>query len=151
MYVQCVPVLTALVRVVTGGDAVGDKVGVGEGGVPTGGEGRAVVQVAGVGLEEGLGAGPGDEAGPKVGVQESSAHEVGAFKGGGRARGSGVGDRREKSGVFEGKEGIGKVREGLADARETSGGEEDVKTAIVVDGGGEIEAACAMLGPRLAV
>jgi hypothetical protein len=129
---------------------VGDKVGVGEGGVPTGGEGRAIVQVAGFGLEEGLGTRPGDEAGPKVGVQKSLSHEVGAFKGGGRARGSGVGDRREKSGVFEGKEGIGKVREGLADARETSGGEEDVTTAIVVGGGGEIEATCAMLGPRLA-
>ncbi len=106
-------------RRVGGGGAVGDKVGVGEGGEPTGSEGRAVIQIAGVGLEEGLRAGPGDEARPKVGVQESSAHEVGAFKCGGRARGSGVGDRREKSGVFEGKEGIGKVKEG-ADARETS-------------------------------
>jgi hypothetical protein len=53
--------------------AVGDKVGVGEGGVPTGGEGRVVVHVAGVGLEEGLRAGTGDETRPKVGVQESSA------------------------------------------------------------------------------
>ncbi len=35
-----------------GSGAVGDKVGVGEGGVPTGGEGRAVVQVAGVWLED---------------------------------------------------------------------------------------------------
>ncbi len=67
-------------------------------------------------------AGTGDETRPKVGIQESSAHEVGAFKGGGRARGSGVGDRREKSGVFEGNEGVGKVREGFADARETGSG-----------------------------
>ena len=89
--------------------AVGVKVRVGEDEMPTGGEGRAVAKVVGVGLEEGLGTGAGDEAGPKVGVQESSAHEVGTFKGGGRARGSGVGDRREKSGVFEGKEGIRKV------------------------------------------
>jgi hypothetical protein len=108
---------------VGGGGAVGDKVRVGEGGVPTGGEGRAVAMVAGVGLEEGLWAGAGDEAGPKVGVEELSAHEVGSFKGGGRARGSGVGDRREKSGVFEGKEWIGKMRKGLANARETGGGE----------------------------
>jgi hypothetical protein len=135
---------------VGGGGAVGDKVGVGEGGVPTGGKGCAVVQVARVGLEEGLGAGLGDEARPKVGVQESSAHEVGAFKGGGRARGSGVGDRREKSGVFEGKEGIGKMRKGLANARETGGGEEDIKTTVVVRGRGEIETPSAMLGPRLA-
>ncbi len=42
------------------------------------------------------------------------------------------------------------MREGLADARVTSGGEEDVKTAIVVGGGGEIEPASAVLGPRLA-
>jgi hypothetical protein len=41
-----------------GGSVVGDKVGVGEGGVPTGGEGRVVVEVAGVGLEEDLGPGP---------------------------------------------------------------------------------------------
>jgi hypothetical protein len=89
---------------VSGGGAVGDKVRVGEGGVSTGGEGRAVAMVAGVGLEEGLWAGAGYEVGPKVGVEGSSAHhKVGSFKGGGRARGSGVGDRREKSGVFEGK------------------------------------------------
>ncbi len=91
-----------------GGGAVGDKVRVCEGGVPTGGEGRAVAKVAGVGLKGSLWAGAGDEAGPKVGVEESSAHEVGSSKGGGRARGCGVGDRREKSGVFEGKRGSGK-------------------------------------------
>ena len=68
-------------------------------------------------MEEGLRAGTDDEARPKVGVQEAAAHKVGAFKSGGRARGSGVGDRREKSGVFEGKEGIGKVRDAFADAR----------------------------------
>ncbi len=83
--------------------------------------------VAGVGLEEGLWAGAGDEAGPKVGVEESSAHEVGSFKGGERARGSGVGDRRKKSGVFEGKEGIGKMRKGLANTRETGGGKKMLK------------------------
>ncbi len=61
---------------VGGGGTVGDKVRVG-GGVPTKGEGCAVAKVAGVGLEEGLWAGAGDEAaGPKVGVQESSVHEV---------------------------------------------------------------------------
>ncbi len=75
-------------------------------------------------MEEGSGAGAGDEAEPKVGVQESLAHKVGAFKGGERARGSGIGDRREKSGIFEGKEEIGKVR--------------------------EIELASAVFGPRLA-
>jgi hypothetical protein len=119
-------------RRVGGGGAVGDKViGVGEDGVPTGGEGRVVGQVAGVGLKEGLRAGTGDEARP-VGVQESSAHEVGAFTSGEKARDSGVGDRREKSGVFEGKEGIGKVRDGFGDARETGEGKEDVKATIVV-------------------
>ncbi len=56
--------------------------------MPTAGEGRAVAKAAGVGLVEGLWAGAGDEAGPKVGVQESSAHEVGTFKGGGRAKSS---------------------------------------------------------------
>jgi hypothetical protein len=116
-------------RRVGGGCAVGDKVRVGEGGVPTGGEGRAVVQIAGVGLEEGL---------------ESSARAVDTFKGGGRARGSGVGDRREKSGVFEGKEGIRKMRKGLANARETGGGEEDIKATVVVRGRGEIEAPSAI-------
>jgi hypothetical protein len=136
-------------RRVGGGGAVEDKVGIGEGGVPTLDEGRAVGQVAGVRLEEGLRAGTGDEARPKVGVQEAAAHKVGAFKSGGRARGSGVGDGREKSGVFEGKERIGKVREGFADARETGGGEEDVKATIVVGGGGEIKTSGAMLGPRL--
>ncbi len=90
------------------------KVGVGEGRVPTGGEGRAVAQVAGVGLEEGLGAGTCDEkAGAKVGVEESTAHKVCSVEGGGGARSSGVGDRREKSGVFEGEEGIREVGEGV--------------------------------------
>ena len=52
------------------------------------------------------GAGTCDEAGAKVGVEESTAHKVGPVEGGGGARSSGVGDRREKSGVFEGEEGI---------------------------------------------
>ena len=82
---------------------------VGEGRVPTGGEGSAVAQVAGVGLEEGLGAGTCDKAGAKFGVEESTSHEVGSVEGGGEARSSGVGDRREKSGVFEGEEGIMEV------------------------------------------
>ncbi len=42
------------------------------------------------------------------------------------------------------------MREGFADARETGGGEEDVKAMIVVGRGGEIETSGAMLGPRLA-
>jgi hypothetical protein len=44
------------------------------------------------------------------------------------------------------------VRQGLTtNARETGGGEEDVvKAAIVFKSRGEIEAASAMLGPRLA-
>ena len=58
--------------------------------------------------------------------------------------------REEKSGVFEGEEGIGEMREGLADARETSGGKENVEAAVMVRGGAEIEPASAMLGPRLA-
>ena len=134
-------------RRVGSGGVVGVKVGVGEGRVPTGGEGRAVTQVAGVGLEEGLGAGTCDEAGAKVGVEESTAHKVGPVEGGGGARSSGVGDRREKSGVFEGEEGIREVGEGLADTRETSGGEENVEAAIVVSGGGEIEPPSAVAGP----
>ena len=96
-----------------------------------------------------MGAGTCDKAGAKFGVEESTSHEVGSVEGGGGARSSGVGDRREKSGVFEGKERIGKVREGFADARETGGGEEDVKATIVVGGGGEIKTSGAMLGPRL--
>jgi hypothetical protein len=98
---------------------VGLKVGVSEGRVPTGGKGRAVAEVTGVGLKEGLGAGTCDKAGAKVGVEKSTADKVCAVEGGGGARGSGVWDRREKSGVFEGEEGIGKVGEGLANARET--------------------------------
>ncbi len=68
------------------GWVVGVKVGVGEGRMPTGDEGRTVAQVAGVGLEEGLGAGTCDEAGAKVGVEESTAHKVCSVKGGGGAR-----------------------------------------------------------------
>ena len=101
-------------------------------------------------MEEGLGAGTCDKAGAKFGVDESTSHEVGSVEGGGGARSSGVGDRREKSGVFEGEEGIREVGEGLADARETSGGEENVKATIVVSGGGEIEPASAVAGPGLA-
>ena len=89
--------------------------------MPTGGEGRAVTEVASVGLEEGLGTGTCDKAGAKFGVEESTSHEVGSVEGGGGARSSGVGDRQEKSGVFEGEEGIRKVGEGLTDTRETSG------------------------------
>ena len=129
---------------------VGLEVGVSEGRVQTGGERRAGTEVAGVGLEESLGAGTGDETGAKVGVEKSTPDKVGAVEGGGGARSGGVGDGREKSGVFEGEEGIGKVGEGLADTRETSGREEDIEAAIVVGGGGEIKAASAMLGPRLA-
>ena len=105
-------------------------------GVPTGDEGRVVAQIAGVGLEEGLGAGTCDKAGAKVGVEKSTADKVCAVEGGGGARGSGVGDRRKKSGVFEGEEGIRKVGEGLANARETGGGEENIEATVVVRGRG---------------
>jgi hypothetical protein len=101
-------------------------------------------------MKEGLGAGTCDEAGSKVGVEKSTADKVCAVEGGGGARSSGVGDRREKSGVFEGEEGIGKVGEGLADTRETRGGKENVKAAIVVKGGGKIKPASPMLSPRWA-
>ena len=98
-------------------------------------------------MQESLGAGTCNEAGTKVGVEKSTADKVCAVEGGGGARGSGVGDRRKKSGVFEGEEGIGIVGEGLANARETSGGEEDVKTTVVVKGGGEVETPSAVAGP----
>ncbi len=39
---------------------------------------------------------------------------------------------------------------GGANAREASGGEENMKTAVVVRGRGKIKTASAMLGPRLA-
>ncbi len=42
------------------------------------------------------------------------------------------------------------MRKGLAFARETSGEEENMKTAVVVRGRGKIKTASAMLGPRLA-
>ena len=77
-----------------------------------------------------MGAGTCDKAGAEFGVEESTSHEVGAVDGGGRARSSGVGDKREKSGVFEGEEGIGKMRDGLADTRETCGGEENVEAGL---------------------
>ena len=99
-------------------------------------------------MQENLGAGTCNEAGTKVGVEKSTADKVCAVEGGGGARGSGVGDRREKSGVFEGEEGIRKVGEGLTVTRETGGREEDTEAAIVFRGGGEIEPASAMLGPR---
>ena len=95
-----------------------------------------------------MGAGTGDETGAQVGVEKSTPDKVGAVEGGGGARSGGVGDGREKSGVFEGEEGIRKVGEGLTVTRETSGREEDTEAAIVFRGGGEIEPASAMLGPR---
>ena len=55
---------------------MGLKVGVSEGRVPTGGKGRAVAEVTGVGMKEGLGAGTCDEAGSKVGVEKSTADKV---------------------------------------------------------------------------
>ncbi len=61
-----------------------------------------------MGLEEVLRACAGDEAEPKIGVQESTAHDLGTFKGGeGReAVGSGTdGSRVESS---KGKRGSGK-------------------------------------------
>ena len=42
------------------------------------------------------------------------------------------------------------MRKGLANAREASGGEENIKTAVVVRGRANITTASAMLGPRLA-
>ena len=98
-------------------------------------------------MQESLGAGTCNEAGTKVGVEKSTANKVCAVEGGGGARGSGVGDRREKSGVFEGEEGIGKVGEGLTDTRETSGENEDIETAVVVRGRGEVKAPSAVAGP----
>ena len=94
-------------RRVGSGGAVGVKVGVDEGRVPTGGEESAVAQVAGVGLEESLGAGTCDEAGAKVGVEESTAHKVDPSKvGEGReAVGSGTDGRRV--GSSKGKRGSG--------------------------------------------
>jgi hypothetical protein len=62
----------------------------------------------------------------------------------------GSGTEGKKSGVFEGEEGIRKVGEVLADTRETSGREKDVKAAIAVGGGGEIEPASAVSGPGFA-
>ncbi len=86
---------------------LGLKVGVSEGRVPTGGEGRAVAEVTGVGLEEGLGAGTCDEAGAKVGVEKSTADKVCAVEGEGReAVGSGTDGRRV--GSSKGKRGSGK-------------------------------------------
>jgi hypothetical protein len=91
-------------RRVGSGWVAGVKVGVGESRVPTGDEGRAVAQVAGVGVEEGLGAGTCDEAGTKVGVEESTAHKVCSVEGGEGARSSGVGDRRgEEWGLRRGR------------------------------------------------
>ncbi len=95
-------------RRVGGGGAVGDKVGVGEGGVPTWGEWRAVGQVAGVGLEEGLRAGTGDEARPKVGVQEAAAQKFGAFKVGEGREAVGSGTDGRIVGSSKGKRGSGK-------------------------------------------
>ena len=126
---------------------VGLEVGVSEGRVPAGGEGRAGTEVAGVGLEKSLGAGTGDETGAKVGVEKSTPDKVGAVEGGGGAQSGGVGDGREKSGVFEGEEGIGKVGEGLTDTRETSGGKENIETMVVVRGRGEVKAPSAVAGP----
>ncbi len=96
------------------------------------------------------GPGPVMRQGPRSGSRNRWPTRSEPFKGGRRAQGSGVGDRREESGVFEGKEGIGKMRKGLANARETGGGEEDIKATVVVRGRGEIEAPSAMPGPRLA-
>ena len=42
------------------------------------------------------------------------------------------------------------MREGLANARETSGREEDVETTVVVRGRGEVEVPSAVAGPGLA-
>ena len=128
---------------------VGLEVGVSEGRVPAGGEGRAGTEVAGVGLEKSLGAGTGDETGAKVGVEKSTPDKVGAVEGGGGAQSGGVGDGREKSGVFEGEEGIGKVGEGLANARETGGREEKIEaTAVVIQGKGRGRSPECRGGPR---
>ncbi len=42
------------------------------------------------------------------------------------------------------------MRKGLANTREASGGEENIKTAVVVRGRGKVKIASPMLGPRLA-
>ncbi len=42
------------------------------------------------------------------------------------------------------------MRKDLANAREASGGEENIKAAVVVRGRENIKTASAMLGPRLA-
>ena len=97
-----------------------------------------------------MGAGTCDKAGAEFGVEESTSHEVGSVEGGGGARSSGVGDRREKSVVFEGEEGIRIVGEGLTDTRETSGGKENIETTVVVRGRGEVKAPSAVAGPGLA-
>jgi hypothetical protein len=65
--------------------------------------------------------------------------------------GSGIGNRGEEGRVLEGKKRIREMIDGLGDAIRGGKGDEDVETAIVLGGGGELEAAGAVSRPRFPV
>ncbi len=62
--------------------------------------------------------------------------------------GGGVGNRGEEGRVFDSKERTREMIDGLADAIRDGEGGEDVEAAIVLGGGGEVEATGAVSRPR---
>ena len=91
--------------------------------------------------------GRGDRDGIRGGLGEGR-------RGGGWGRGigaRGIGIVRWVDGILEGEERVGEMVEGFADAIRGGEREEDVGTTVVGGGRREVEAASAVLRPRLAV
>ena len=68
-----------------------------------------------------------------------------------REVGGGVGNRRDEGRVFKGKKRIREMIDGLGDAIRGGEGDENVEAAIVLGGGGEVEATGAVSRPRFPV
>ena len=89
------------------------------------------------------------------GNRERIRGELGEGRGGGgggnRLGESGIGIVRWIGGVLEGEERVGEMVEGFTDAVRRRERDEDVGTTVVGGGRREVEAASAVLRPRLAV
>ena len=107
-------------------------------------------KVAGLrGEEEGFG-GSNDLTDPEIRITELAACQVAAIIGGiGAVRGR-VRQDRVRGGIFKWKERIGEVVEGVGDAGGPGARDEDNVTAVVWEGGTDVESPDTTIVPRLA-
>ncbi len=121
-----------------------------EGGVASRREIGVGFTIAGLrGEEEGIG-GSNDLTDPEIRITELAACQVAAIIGGIGAVIGRVRQDRVRGGIFKGKERIGEVIEGVGDAGGPGARDEDNVTAVVWEGGTNVEGPDTMMVPRLA-